>query len=494
MTEEIFGIDLGTTNSCVALINPANNQPEVIANQRNFQTTPSVVFYDEYDTPIVGDDAKHAMRSDPRRAVAFIKREMSHKHYQRSIGEEEITPVKISALILKKLVDDANIAREYEGKAPIHKAVITVPAYFGNDERELTRQAAEIAGIECVGLLNEPTAAALCYGKNALEGKTIMIYDLGGGTFDVSIIRMRNGEIETLSTDGNHELGGVDWDECIVNYALMKTPAADGLSYKDIEDQKEGGEMILAAEQCKKMLTSSDKAPMRFRFKGKPSNIEVKRDLFEEFGEELMDKTILCVRHAIDLAPSDTKIDEIILVGGSSRMPMVKKRLMKEFPDIHIRLDQFEPDLAVAKGAAIYAADQSKIEDKASRSYGILTRTGITNILLRTDPMVYYGESLFETAYDDQESALIQIYENSSAEKEIPENQGTPLLKKELTWGGPVAKGTFVTARVKREKDGIVTIEMECLGHKVEIRIEPQNMLPQEEVKKLKTAFKKIEL
>lgn len=494
MSEEIYGIDLGTTNSCVALLNPATNQPEVIANQFNFQTTPSVVFYDEYDNPIVGDDAKNSMKSNPNRAVAFIKREMSNKHYQRKIGEEEITPVKISALILKKLIDDANIAREYEGKSPIHKAVITVPAYFGNDERELTRQAAEIAGIECVGLLNEPTAAALCYGKNVFEGKTIMVYDLGGGTFDVSIIRMHNGEIETLSTDGNHELGGVDWDECLVNYALMKVPAADGQSYQDIKNSREGGEMILSAEICKKALTSNEKAPMRFRFKGKPCNVEISKGLFEEFGEELMDKTILCVRHAIDLAPSDTKIDEIILVGGSSRMPMVKNRLMKEFPNTHIRLDQFEPDLAVAKGAAIYAADQSKIEDKASRSYGILTRTGITNVLLRTDPMVFSGESYFETAYNDQESALIQIYENSSAEREVPENQGILLLKKELTWGGPVAEGTLVTARVKRGKDGIVSIEMECQGHKVEIKIEPKNMLPEEEVKKLKTAFKKIEL
>ena len=266
MSQEIYGIDLGTTNSCIATINPADGQPEVIINQATQQTTPSVVYYDDLDTPIVGNDAKNMMKMNPLRSVAFIKREMSNKNYKRSIGTEEISPVKISALILKKLVDDANIAREYEGKAPIHKAVITVPAYFGNDEHVLTRQAGEVAGLEVIGLLNEPTAAALSYGKDTFEGKTIMVYDLGGGTFDVSIIRMHNGNLETLATDGDHHLGGVDWDEMIVNYTL----AVSGydVTYADIKDKKEGGAMILAAEQCKQQLSVQTKAPMRFRYGG----------------------------------------------------------------------------------------------------------------------------------------------------------------------------------------------------------------------------------
>ena len=494
MAEEIYGIDLGTTNSCVAIVNEFNGQAEVINNQLNLQTTPSVVYYDEYDTPIVGDDAKNAMKGDPLRVVAFIKREMSNKSYSRKIGEEAISPVKISALVLKKMIDDANIAREYEGKSAIHKAVITVPAYFGNDERELTRQAAEVAGIECIGLLNEPTAAALSYGKNVFEGKTILVYDLGGGTFDSSIIRMRNGQLETLATDGNHQLGGVDWDECLVNYALMKVPGAEDLMYQDIKDRKEGGEMILAAEKCKKELSNNDRAPMRFRFKGKPQNIEVSKSVFEEFAEELLDKTIMCVRHTIDLAPEGTDIDEIILVGGSSRMPMVKQRLMKEFPNVNIRLDRFEPDLAVAKGAAIYAADQTKIDDKSSRSYGILTVQGITNVLLRTDPMIYSGESWFSTHSEGQESALIQVYENSSPESTVAVGQGRLMIEKELSWGFPVPKNTDVAARVNRGKDGIINIEMECQGHKTMIKIEPQNMLSKSEVEKLKTEFRKIEL
>ena len=493
MSQEIYGIDLGTTNSCIATINPADGQPAVIINQATQQTTPSVVYYDDLDTPIVGNDAKNMMKMNPLRSVAFIKREMSNKNYKRSIGTEEISPVKISALILKKLVDDANIAREYEGKAPIHKAVITVPAYFGNDEHVLTRQAGEVAGLEVIGLLNEPTAAALSYGKDTFEGKTIMVYDLGGGTFDVSIIRMHNGNLETLATDGDHHLGGVDWDEMIVNYTL----AVSGydVTYADIKDKKEGGAMILAAEQCKQQLSVQTKAPMRFRYGGsKLQTVEISQATFKELTEELLDRTIDCTHHAIGLMKEQITIDEIILVGGSSRMPMVKERLMREFPNIKIRLDRFEPDLAVAKGAALYAANTSVIDDKSARSYGILTTTGITNVLLRTDPMVFEGISHFITSSEGQSSVWIKVYENSSAEPTIHQSKGDLILKRELSWGKPVPKGTEVTAFVRRGKDGIVHIEVKCESSSVTLEIQPERQLSATEVKKLKDEFKDIEL
>jgi molecular chaperone DnaK (HSP70) len=202
--KEIFGIDLGTTNSCIAEISLLDRLPVVIKNSDDQQTTPSVVYYDDYGTPIVGGEAKRCMSLDPSRAVLFIKREMSNPSYSRRIGEETISPVKISAMILKKIVDDANLSREYEGKKKIKDVVITVPAYFGNNERELTKQAGEVAGLNVLALLNEPTAAALSYGTDHLEGKSFMVYDLGGGTFDVSIIRMNHGVLDTLSTDGDH--------------------------------------------------------------------------------------------------------------------------------------------------------------------------------------------------------------------------------------------------------------------------------------------------
>jgi molecular chaperone DnaK (HSP70) len=219
--KEVYGIDLGTTNSCIAVIGE-DGLPQVIKNLEDAATTPSVIFYDETGEPVVGGEAKSMMGSDIKRTVAFIKREMSNKNYELDIDGTTVTPITASALILKKVVDDANEQRSYEGLPPIHKAVITVPAYFGNDERERTKQAAQIAGLEVLGLLNEPTAAALSYGTKGLNNKTFMIYDLGGGTFDVSIMRMENNELETLASDGNHHLGGVDWDIALIDYALQK--------------------------------------------------------------------------------------------------------------------------------------------------------------------------------------------------------------------------------------------------------------------------------
>ena len=196
MMEAVFGIDLGTTNSCVATIGE-DGLPQVIKNLDDEFTTPSVVFYDEGGEYYVGKEAKSGMSVEVDRTVAFIKREMSNKDYKRIIDDKEINPVEVSALILKKVVDDANEQRSYEGLPPVRKAVITVPAYFGNMECELTKQAGQIAGLEVLDLLNEPTAAALSYGTKGLEGKTFLIYDLGGGTFDVSIMKMKNGVLDT---------------------------------------------------------------------------------------------------------------------------------------------------------------------------------------------------------------------------------------------------------------------------------------------------------
>ena len=507
---EIFGIDLGTTNSCIATLDIDSQQPVVIKNSSDMQTTPSVVFYDEYDQPIVGDEAKRSMGSDPQRAVAFIKREMSNPGYKRKIGNIEISPVKISAMILKKLVDDANMARQYEGKKQIMQAVITVPAYFGNDERMLTRKAGELAGLEVLDLLNEPTAAALSYGKSTFkEGKVIMVYDLGGGTFDVSIMKMENGVLNTLSTDGDHHLGGVDWDAILVDHALISKGYDE--CYDDIANSREGGQMILAAEQCKKMLTQNPKAPFKFRYKGKIEVVEVSRAVFEELTQEKLDQTISCVHNAIKLA-GGVKIDEIILVGGSCRMPMVRRRLEKEFPQLNIRLDQFEPDLAVAKGAARQAQNiatpestigQIKIgKDKGSRSYGVSALDGsdnhvmkIFNLIKRTDPMeVEKTDDTFKTSYEGQQAVDICIYEDASPEYCVPLNKGRLLKKGEIRWGFPVPKGTQLVYKVKRGKDGIVHISALCQGKEFHTTIEPKLMLSEAEMMKILDEFEDIQL
>lgn len=509
MAKEVFGIDLGTTNSCIAEISPLDKLPIVIKNSEDMQTTPSVVYFDDYGSPIVGGEAKRCMVQDPSRAVAFIKREMSNPSYKRIIGGETISPVKISAMILKKLVDDANLSREYRGKSKIKDVVITVPAYFGNNERELTKQAGEVAGLNVLALLNEPTAAALSYGTSHLEGKTFMVYDLGGGTFDVSIMRMTNGNLETLSTDGDHHLGGMDWDIELVNYVLSQCCNTSD-RYENIKNTRDGGALILAAEQCKKLLSKNDESPMRFRYKNRMYTKAIKRSLLEELTSYLLQRTIDVVRHAMAISTNkNVTINEIILVGGSSYMPMVQERLRKEFPRTPIRLDQFEPDLAVAKGAAIHAynvanhvdaansvtapAGGVKIgKDLASRSYGvgIVTRDTneekIQNLILRTDSMVYSGTSTNCTRNEGQTCAYIEIFENISVDNYVNRSQGKRIAAQHISWGYPVPKDTLINYIIKRESDGIVHIEVECQSKKIYFDITPDQALSDDEKHRLK--------
>ena len=503
MSKEVYGIDLGTTYSCIAEISELDKLPVVIKNSEELQTTASVVYFDEYDSPVVGGEAKRCMQQNPSRTVAFIKREMSNPSYCRTIGAHTISPIKISAMILKKLVDDANLNREYRGKSSIRDVVITVPAYFGNTERELTKQAGEAAGLNVLALLNEPTAAALSYGANKLEGKTFMVYDLGGGTFDVSIMRVTNGNLVTLSTDGDHHLGGVDWDTEIVNYVLSNCCGVDE-TYDDIKDTKEGGTLILAAEQCKKLLSKNAESPMRFRYKNRMYTKAISRSTFEELTSDLLQKTIDVVHHAMSISTDrNASIDEIILVGGSSYMPMVKNRLMEEFPGTKVRLDQFEPDLAVAKGAAIHAYNLANplmgaaagvriAKDLGSRSYGMGTinpNTGeniIRNLILRTDPMVYEGYATFTTRYDNQTDVNINIFENKSIERRIPKQDGVLIASKTLSWGYPVPQGTRITDKIKRGSDGIVHIEVECKGKTVYFEIKSNRSLGEKELESLK--------
>lgn len=494
--EAVFGIDLGTTNSCVATIGE-DGLPQVIKNLDDEFTTPSVVFYDEGDEYYVGKEAKSGMSVEVERIVAFIKREMSNTNYHREIDGKRITPVEVSALILKKVVDDANEQRSYEGLPPVKKAVITVPAYFGNMECELTKQAGKIAGLEVLDLLNEPTAAALSYGTKGLEGKTFMIYDLGGGTFDVSIMKMKNGILDTLATNGDHHLGGVDWDIALLDYVLMKNGL--DITYEDIKDERDAGKMLLAAENCKKNLSKSDKASFKLVYKRKQYVTEVSRSVFEELTADLLEKTIDIINHAIRLSrEANPKIDEVILVGGSSYMPMVKERLQKEF-SCSIRLDNLEPDRAVAKGAALHAASlvgekRTKVQigtDLASRSYGVkcFSRDGfyVANVIKRTDDLVYEGSHKFYTSNPDQKAATIAIYENISEQDTLDINKCTLIEEKDLRWGFPVPESTQVDVYVSRSSDSTVRIWGECQGKRVDFVIQYKGMYSDEEIEKLKT-------
>lgn len=475
--DEFYGIDLGTTNSCIAIIDE-DDSVTVVTNEEGQLTTPSVVAYDEDGSPYVGMAAKANMANDPERTVAFIKREMSNDNYQRRIGNININPIDVSAEILKKLVRDANQKRQdEEGKDPIYKAVITVPAYFGNAERTRTMEAGKRAGLDVISLINEPTAAALSFGIKNKQNRTILVYDLGGGTFDVSIMRIQNGVMDTLATNGNHQLGGVDWDEKIVDYVLQKEKFK--VTCKDLKanDMATYGALVIAAEDAKKILStpSRDKTTLRYNYKG-IHNTEITRAEFEELTEELMKMTEQIVDVAIEMA-GQPKIDDVLLVGGSSRMPMVKNFIEKKFG---ISPRMFEPDLAVAKGAALFAGQEEKGytevgiqlgNDKGSASYGISAfvknKEMVCNLILMSDDLCV--EKVFEefsTLGDGQTSVRVAFYENRVNEPTCELYMAKLMQEGEVSWGHPVPKGTPLKYIVNRGKDGIIKVLCEVEGVK----------------------------
>ena len=475
--EEFYGIDLGTTNSCIAIIDE-DDQVMVVTNYEGQLTTPSVVAYDDKNEPYVGAAAKANLGNDPERTVAFIKREMSNDNYSRKIGNIAINPIDISALILKKLVDDANQKRvDEEGKEPINKVVITVPAYFGNAERERTLEAGKRAGLDVISLINEPTAAALSFGKKNKQNRTILVYDLGGGTFDVSIMKIQNGIMDTLATNGNHHLGGVDWDETIVDFVLMK----EGLNVTCKQlDPQERGALMLAAEDAKKILSTKDSTSIRFAYKG-IHNVEITKEEFEDLTEDLMTQTSKLIDACLDMA-GNPKIDDVLLVGGSSRMPMVKKMIESKFG---LSPKVFEPDLAVAKGAALFAAQEEKGytkgaiqlgNDKGSASYGIEAYTNgklsVSNLILISDDLqVKKRFTEFSTHGDGQSCVNLAVYQNRVNEPICDLAKAEKLEEHLLEWGTPVPAGTPIAIEIKRGKDGIINVWAGALGHEVKFEI-----------------------
>lgn len=393
-----YGIDLGTTYSCIATID-SDDMVTVLTNSIGQLTTPSVVAFDDDGKLLVGRAAKNMLGSHPENTVALIKREMSNKDFTRTIQGKTYDPVQISSFILKELVNSANQKRkDEEGLDPIYDVVITVPAYFGNLERQRTEAAGKMAGLNVLQLINEPTAAALSYGRKNQANKTVLVYDLGGGTFDVSILTIKNGIMDTVATTGDHHLGGADWDRAIVDNALNGM----GVSFDSLTAQEQGM-MMLAAEDCKQALTAQNKTTLTFSYKG-IRNFDITREDFESMTAALMERTMFLVDEALELAGLQTgSIDEVLLVGGSSRMPMVKKVVTEKFGKDPKLVD---PDTAVAKGAALVAAQNSKgyvkgalimRHDKGSRAYGMLAfdRNDVErvfNLIMRNDDLVVHKE------------------------------------------------------------------------------------------------------
>ena len=409
---KIIGIDLGTTNSCVAVIE--GGEPVVIANAEGSRTTPSVVGFGKDGERMVGQIAKRQAITNPDKTIASIKREMG-TDYKVNVDGKEYTPQEISAIILQKLKADAE---SYLG-SPVTEAVITVPAYFTDAQRQATKDAGKIAGLEVKRIINEPTAAALAYGVDKESDQKVMVYDLGGGTFDVSIIEMGDGVQEVLATAGNNRLGGDDFDKRIMDYIVADFKAKEGL---DLSGDKMAMQRVKdAAEKAKIDLSGVTQADINLPFiyadATGPKHYEatLTRAKFNELTADLVEATMVPVRQALkDSGLSASEIHKVLMVGGSSRIPAVNEAI-KNF----LGKEPFKginPDECVAVGAAIQAGVLGGdvkgllLLDVTPLSLGIETMGGVsTKVIDRNTTIPTKKSQIFSTAADGQTSVEVHV-------------------------------------------------------------------------------------
>ena len=409
---KVIGIDLGTTNSCVAVME--GGEAVVIPNAEGNRTTPSVVAFSKTGERMVGQVAKRQAITNPERTISSIKREMGTDH-RVTIDDKSYTPQEISAMILQKLKADAEA---YLG-SPVTEAVITVPAYFTDSQRQATKDAGKIAGLDVKRIINEPTAAALAYGVDKEQSQKIMVYDLGGGTFDVSILEIDDGVIEVLATAGNNRLGGDDFDQCVMKYLVSEFKRTDGI---DLSGDKVAMQRLKeAAEKAKIELSGVTSSNINLPYitadatGPKHLDVTLTRAKFNELTGHLVDATMGPVRQAMSdagLKPSD--LAKVLMVGGSSRIPAVVEAV-KNFTGS----DPFKginPDECVAMGAALQAGVLTGdvkgllLLDVTPLSLGIETMGGVcTRLIERNTTIPVKKSQIFSTAADNQTSVEVNV-------------------------------------------------------------------------------------
>jgi molecular chaperone DnaK len=409
---KIIGIDLGTTNSCVAFME--GSEAVVIPNAEGGRTTPSIVGFSKQNERLVGEAAKRQAITNPENTVMSVKRHIG-TDYKVTVEGKDYTPQEISAMILQRLKQDAE---SYLGE-PVTQAVITVPAYFNDSQRQATKDAGKIAGLEVMRIINEPTAAALAYGLEKTDEEKILVFDLGGGTFDVSILELEDNFFQVISTSGDNHLGGDDFDQVIIDYLVQEFKRENGI---DLSNDKMALQRLKdAAEKAKKdlsgVLNTTISLPFLTMDQFGPKHLEVTltRAKFEELSANLIERTMIPTRQALsDAGLSPSEISKVVLVGGSTRIPAVQeaiKRLTGKEPTKGVN-----PDEVVAMGAAIQGGvitgdvKDVVLVDVTPLSLGIETMGGVfTKIIDRNTAIPTDGTQIFSTAADNQTAVDIHV-------------------------------------------------------------------------------------
>lgn len=480
-TDPIVGIDLGTTNSLVAAV--IEGRPEVLSDPDGETILPSVVGVDPSGSLITGTVARNQQVAFPDQTVASVKRHMGSME-KLALGEASYTPPEISAMILRRLRDRASRALG----CPVSRAVITVPAFFDESQRQATREAGELAGLSVQRIINEPTAATLVYHAGSDQPHHVLVYDFGGGTFDVSIVRMESGVIEVLSSKGDTHLGGDDFDA-----ALMDRVADEFLNEHGVDLREDAGtrwRLLRACEQAKRQLSLEASATIAEEFiaekDGQPINLNaaVNRSEYEDLIAASVDRTIACVDDALrDTKLTLSQIDDLVLVGGTTRTPLIQQRLREEF-----RLEPsraVDPDLAVTVGAAIQGAMLGGesvgpvLVDVTGHTLGIEVMEGFTlsgpdlkfsPIIHRNSPLPASYTERYRKSFDDQTSATIHVYQGEH--EDLSRNRSIGKFDVDLDSGG--GSKSRVDVRFDLTLDGIlhVTATQAATGKTKDLRID----------------------
>lgn len=498
-TNKKIGIDLGTTNSAVAYIDE-QGVPQIIENREGDRTTPSVLLYEDGGF-IVGIHAKEASVDEPENTVQFIKRQMGEEKYKFITEDDtEFKPEELSAVILKRLRKDAE---DVLGE-PVHEAVITVPAYFDDAQRKATQDAGKIAGLNVLKIINEPTAAALAYSNDTDEKQNILVYDLGGGTFDITVMEYSPEQVKVLSTAGDKNLGGFDFDNEISKYFIKKFEEEHGVDVYDDDEALQ--DLRVKSEEAKKTLSSRSKAKFSIYVDGRKLKAEITREEFQSMTQRFIDRTALIMEDAIeDAGLVFEDLDKVLLVGGSTRMPAVEELIKEEVGIIPSK--ELNPDEIVAMGAAIQAEMidgksinfQTEVIDVSAHSLGVLTLNMDNNeefnkiVLPRNTAVPAEGTDEFNSVVDNQEAMRLPITEGEDTDPAYIKVIGECIVK--LPSNQPA--GYSVETRIAYDENGVVHVRAfggntkEFLG---EAEIERTSNLTQREVDELENKIADIKI